>query len=397
MVNIDGIPAHFKISGKRHSQGGVPLDLPDNSFIFSDTASMKIKDPNILAQFGMAPKKGGYTPAEIAKKYDINKYRKILSDANSEDLERKTAEAMIANNNMKLAKLAMAQESIKGFPQGIPVVAMPYMIANDIDPTMYAPTQAQEEQPDADMGVFRYGGNIISQFRSMRYGGLPMAQAGASTDLYNLEALVKEQEAREKALVKEKSIKEKEKQESYLQSDLAYLKNQIDQRRNTLKKAFNYDKKLYSSEKNIEAADAYRKNLISTGKELAALDNLSEKLNTPGYTIDKKDFQLADTEGNLIPINKTLKSVLDEYAAKPYTIPGQVNWMKGKNIKAITQDISKFTGTPKVKTYQEFKNELPVYEKPVEETSVKNIEVKKKPESKVQTKSKNESKFNWVD
>lgn len=178
LVNIDGIPAHFKISGKRHSQGGVPLDLPDNSFIYSDTASMKIKDPNILAQFGMAPKKGGYTPAEIAKKYDINKYRKILSNPNSESLERKTAEAMIANNNMKLAKLAMAQESLKGFPQGIPVVAMPYMMANNIDPTMYMPTQGQEEQPDADMGVQRYGGNIIAQYPTMRYGGLPKAQEG---------------------------------------------------------------------------------------------------------------------------------------------------------------------------------------------------------------------------
>lgn len=178
LVNIDGIPAHFKISGKRHSQGGVPLDLPDNSFIYSDTASMKIKDPNILAQFGMAPKKGGYTPAEIAKKYDINKYRKILSDPNSEALERKTAEAMIANNNMKLAKLAMAQESIKGFPQGIPVVAMPYMMTNNIDPSMYIPTQGQEEQPDEDMGVQRYGGNIVAQYPTMRYGGLPKAQKG---------------------------------------------------------------------------------------------------------------------------------------------------------------------------------------------------------------------------
>jgi hypothetical protein len=40
------------------------------------------------------------------------------------------------------------------------------------------PTQGQEEQPDADMGVQRYGGNIISQFPTMRYGGLPKAQEG---------------------------------------------------------------------------------------------------------------------------------------------------------------------------------------------------------------------------
>ena len=158
MVNIDGIPAHFKIGGKRHSKGGTPLNLPDNSFIFSDTSKMKIKDPMVHAQFGMVPKKSGYTPAEIAKKYDINTFRKILADPNSEDVERKTAEMMITNYNMKLAKLALVQESMKGFPQGIPAVAMPYVIANEIDPAELVETQGQEEQPDADMGVARYGG-----------------------------------------------------------------------------------------------------------------------------------------------------------------------------------------------------------------------------------------------
>ena len=178
VVNMGGMPAHFKIGGKRHSQGGTPLSLPDNSFIFSDTAKMKIKDPNILAQFGMSTKKGGYTPAEIAKKYDINTYRKILSDPNTEDVERKTAERMIANYNLKLAKLSLAQESIKGFPQGIPVIAMPYINANNVNPADYFPTQGQEDQPDADTGEARYGGNIISQFRTKKYGGLLKAQDG---------------------------------------------------------------------------------------------------------------------------------------------------------------------------------------------------------------------------
>lgn len=185
LVNIDGIPAHFKIGGQRHSKGGTPLNLPDNSFIFSDTAKMKIKDPIVLAQFGMVPKKSGYTPAEIAKKYDINTFRKILADPNSEDIERKTAEAMISNYNMKLAKLALVQESTKGFPQGIPAVAMPYVMANDIKPEELFETQGQEEQPDADMGVSRYGGNMVSQFNTKAYGGvqynqdgLPMGQNG---------------------------------------------------------------------------------------------------------------------------------------------------------------------------------------------------------------------------
>lgn len=191
VVNIDGMPAHFKIGGKRHSQGGTPLNLPDNSFIFSDTSKMKIKDPNVLAQFGMAPKKGGYTPAEIAKKYDLNKFRKILADPNTEDLERKTAEMMIANYNEKLAKLALAQESIKGFPQGIPVIAMPYIDAMQMDSSTFLPAQAEEQmegenQPDADMGTARYGANVISQFPTKAYGGLIKAQDGNKPDIYSI-------------------------------------------------------------------------------------------------------------------------------------------------------------------------------------------------------------------
>ena len=33
-----GVPDTFKIGGERHSKGGTPLNLPSDSFIFSDTA-----------------------------------------------------------------------------------------------------------------------------------------------------------------------------------------------------------------------------------------------------------------------------------------------------------------------------------------------------------------------
>ena len=51
--NLDGsmMPSFKKIVGPRHTNGGVPLNLPDNSFIFSDTKSMMIKDPHILKMF----------------------------------------------------------------------------------------------------------------------------------------------------------------------------------------------------------------------------------------------------------------------------------------------------------------------------------------------------------
>jgi len=59
-INNDGFLEHQTIVGKRHSQGGVPMNVPDGSFIFSDTKKLKIKDPNVLNMFGMKPNKGGY-------------------------------------------------------------------------------------------------------------------------------------------------------------------------------------------------------------------------------------------------------------------------------------------------------------------------------------------------
>lgn len=147
--DVDGLPAHYKIGGQRHYAGGTPLNLPDDSFIFSDTSSMKIKDQDTLNEFGMAKKKGGYTPAQIAEKYDINKYREVLADPTSDKLARETSEKMIASYNVKLAKLALIQESKKGFPDGIPTVALPYLALNGVQPQDVLPLK--EAQPNQQM------------------------------------------------------------------------------------------------------------------------------------------------------------------------------------------------------------------------------------------------------
>jgi len=137
------IPAHFKIGGKRHNQGGTPLNLPENSFVFSDTRGMLIKDPALLTYFGVPTKKNkkAYTPAEIAKRFEINEYRKTLEDPNTDNLQRRTAEMMIKKNLLMLGALALAQESLKGFPQGVPVIAMPYLESKGISPEMFLPAE----------------------------------------------------------------------------------------------------------------------------------------------------------------------------------------------------------------------------------------------------------------
>ena len=159
-ISGDTIPDHFKIKGSRHSGGGVPLSLPEDTFIFSDTKAMKIKDEGILKTFGKTKKKGGYTPADLAKPYDINKYKAILMDPNTDRKDRETAELMIKNYIMKLGALAIAQESKKGFPQGIPEMARPYMEANGITEDQLLPQQSQQSQEaaPAQQPMMKYGG-----------------------------------------------------------------------------------------------------------------------------------------------------------------------------------------------------------------------------------------------
>ena len=122
-VDGDGSPEHMVIGGKRHTEGGTPLNAPEGSFIFSDTAKMKIKDPKVLEKFGVAPRKDGWTPAEIAKRYDINKYKAIMEDKTTDPIRKATAQIMIKNYTKKLSELALIQEQMKGFPQGIPDIA----------------------------------------------------------------------------------------------------------------------------------------------------------------------------------------------------------------------------------------------------------------------------------
>ena len=159
------IPEFYKIGGKRHYEGGTPLG-PDkatpNSFIYSDTKAMRIKDPEILSSFGLKAKKGGYTPAEISKKFNLNdkNLREGLYD--EQDMLRKKTAIMNADKYISnLGKLALVQESKKGFPQGIPDIAVPYMEKIGLDPMSFMPDQSQQNMMD-------------------NYGNLPMAQRGMS-------------------------------------------------------------------------------------------------------------------------------------------------------------------------------------------------------------------------
>lgn len=122
-INYDGLLELMSFSGKRHSEGGMNVHIPDGSFIFSDTPKLKIKDPEILKYFNMGTSKAGYTPAQIAKKYQINEYVNTLKDDETDEVSKRTAHEMLKKNTQKLAELSLVQESSKGMPNGVPSFA----------------------------------------------------------------------------------------------------------------------------------------------------------------------------------------------------------------------------------------------------------------------------------
>jgi hypothetical protein len=162
-INGDNFAETYVIGGKRHGAGGTPLNLPPGTFIFSDFRDMMIKDPKILAMFGKADKKGkskkGYTPATLAKMYDINKYREILDNKDSDKRDKDTAELMIEEYQDKLGALAIAQESLKDFEQGIPEVARPYMEKRGLND--------EDILPEGHPALQQQGAQQISQGQDM--------------------------------------------------------------------------------------------------------------------------------------------------------------------------------------------------------------------------------------
>jgi hypothetical protein len=131
-LDNDGLFGLYEIKGPRHSSGGVSLNLPEQSFVFSDTKKMKLGGSDLEA-FGIKSRKK-MTPADISKKYDLNTYYGAIKDQYADDIQVKSAELMMDKNKKALSKLAFVQESKKDFEEGVPVTAHPYLLSQGIDP-----------------------------------------------------------------------------------------------------------------------------------------------------------------------------------------------------------------------------------------------------------------------
>jgi hypothetical protein len=169
-VNQDGTMELMHFVGKRHSEGGVPVNIPEGSFIFSDTKSLTIKDREVVEKiFNLPFRKQGYTPGEISKKYEINTYVEVLKDENADPLAKRSAAEMLKKNKQKLGILAFIQESMKGFPDGIPAIAEEVLSTMGIDPNQMA-QQFAPPQPEQGMEMQQ------GMMPPMEGQGIPMSE-----------------------------------------------------------------------------------------------------------------------------------------------------------------------------------------------------------------------------
>jgi GH24 family phage-related lysozyme (muramidase) len=173
--NSDGRLKHMKIAGKPHTQGGTPLNAPEQSFVFSQTKKMSIGGP-ALKLFGKSENsKSKFTPAQLAKQYDLNKYQAVLDDPNADYISKNTAQRMLNNNTRKLGMLALVQEGKKGFPNGIPDLAKSLMPQQ--------PEFESEGGEEGEMPMGRYGGFL----QRMGPGGGPTPRVFTSKEDFEKE------------------------------------------------------------------------------------------------------------------------------------------------------------------------------------------------------------------
>ena len=173
-LNDNGTFGLYNITGPRHSQGGVPMFLPDQSFIFSDTPKMRMK-PDEIAGFGIETKKR-MTPAELSKKFPLNEFIAAAGSPDSDNITERSAELMLDKNMMSLSKLAFGQEMKKGFEDGVPTAAFPFIQSQGQDPVNFA--AMMDAQIAQNRAKAAYGMEIVEDEQPV----LPKGQDGVDVE-----------------------------------------------------------------------------------------------------------------------------------------------------------------------------------------------------------------------
>jgi len=151
-LNDDNQFGLYNITGPRHSKGGVPMYLPEQSFIYSDTDKMRFNQEE-MAEYGIESK-SKMTPAQISKRYDLNKYYGTMKDQFADEITARSSELMLKKNMMGLSKLAFGQELKKKFEDGVPLAAHPYLVSIGEDPIEFTAKVENITKQQAQMKAF---------------------------------------------------------------------------------------------------------------------------------------------------------------------------------------------------------------------------------------------------
>lgn len=164
-----------EIQGKKHSEGGIPINLPQGTKIFSEKLKVPVSflkeaialDPeNQMLKSLKLPKTGKVSYADLAKKFETKKYVDLLNSKDADAIQMTTAQLMIQQNNAKLEQLFGLQEQNK-----ISGVHGPQVQQN-----------AQQEQQEQEAQQAQMQGEQMEQ-PMMAHGGyhLPMYQNAGKT------------------------------------------------------------------------------------------------------------------------------------------------------------------------------------------------------------------------
>lgn len=104
-----------KIEGKTHEEGGEDVSLPNQSRIYSEY--LKAPKEVVKQVLGKETKKK-YSYADLSKRFPTQPSISILTDPNSDDYQKTTAQLTLASNLGKLDTIFYAQEQEKQEKQG---------------------------------------------------------------------------------------------------------------------------------------------------------------------------------------------------------------------------------------------------------------------------------------
>lgn len=177
-LNNNGDFGLYNITGPRHSQGGVPMFLPEQSFIYSDTPKLKFSKDE-MSEFDMGGSRR--TPAQISKKFGLNNYYAELDSQFSDNISSRSAELMLKKNMEDLSKLSFMQEAKKNFEDGVPLASHPFLLSQGLDPLEFTANVEQISMQQAQNNTIEQ--LPVDQQNQLRMLQQMLAQAEQQQDM----------------------------------------------------------------------------------------------------------------------------------------------------------------------------------------------------------------------